>query len=130
MRLRPDGETLRSYHETLQRIEQLNERVSRRHDPHELKLEKLGLREAGARDRFVRLLYKESTGELAIATKPTLDKAWRVIDYLIKESDAIGYAKAFSRKLTEMAHQPETAAVERDLRASKGGGRRQSLTRS
>ena len=123
LRLRPDGETLRSYHETLQRIEQLNERVSRRHDPHELKLEKLGLREAGARDRFVRLLYKESTGELAVATKPTLDKAWRVIDYLIKESDAIGYAKAFNRKLTEMgAHQPETAAVERDLCAYQGRG--------
>lgn len=123
LRLSPDGETVRGYHETISRIEKLNERVAHRQDPQELKLEKLGLREASAHDRFVRLLYKESTGELAIASKPTLDKAWRVIDYLIRESDAIGYARAFDLKREAMGvRTPDTVEVERDLKAYQGAG--------
>lgn len=123
LRLRPDGDTLRRYNEAVERIERLNERVAHRFDPNERKLEKLGAAELQAADRFVRLYYKESTGELAIASKPVRDKAWRVIDYLIRESDAMGYARAFDGKRAQLGvEKAEAALVEQDLKAYRALG--------
>ena len=123
LRLGPDGDTFRKYNETITYINKLNERVAHRLDPNERKLEKVGGTGLDIKDRFVRLYYKESTGELAIASKPTLDKAWRVVDYLIREADAVGYARAFDAKRAQLgAEKPEAAVVEQDLKAYQALG--------